>query len=300
MLPVPLATDRLKLADWVELSALLSGDRNVSMGDLSSVLSTGSILDAEDEDAEAALRETIEQRVLGVFNEIETRATAAAEAYPFTLESTGVVTTRIDADQFSAYTFCLCLSYAPGKPRIGHLYPYRMFEDLAVVAARNFIGGEAEAVRFASPRRDLPKAFTPALTHVCTMMAEGSTRVRQQRASKDAKLDVVAWRHFPDRLPGKLLLFGQCAAGDEWENKLGELQPDNFCGAWLSEQPASQRVKAFFIPHRVDKADWEDAARHGGLLFDRCRLAYWVHTGVLPTDTVPYVEWIQGVLQGLA
>jgi hypothetical protein len=175
-----------------------------------------------------------------------------------------------------------------------------MFEDLAVVAARNFIGKDAEAVRFASPRGELPRSFTPALAQVCTMMAEGATRTRASRSSKDAKLDVVAWRHFPDRQPGKLLLFGQCAAGDGWEDKLHELQPHDFCGAWLSEQPSSKPVKAFFIPHRVEKLGWEDAARHGGIFFDRCRLSFWVHTGTLPADTGPYVEWVQDVLKRLA
>ena len=298
MLPLPLATDRLKFADWIELTALLSADRNASTGDLSSALAAGSLVDQEGYEDEAARREAIEMQVLDVFRELEARSVAAAEAYPFTLENTGVVTVNIGADQFSAYTFCLCLSYVPGKTKVGQLYPYRMFEELAAVAARNFVGGEA--VRFASPRLHLPKRFTPALAAICAMMAKGSTRIRAQRAAKDAKLDVVAWRHFPDRLPGKLLLFGQCAAGEEWEDKLGELRPDDFCGAWLSEQPASQRVRAFFIPHRVVNVRWEDAARSGGLFFDRCRLAYWVRNGELPGDTAAYIRYVQMVLKALA
>lgn len=297
MPPLPLATDRLKLADWVELAALLSADGNSSTGDLSSALAAGSLVDQEGYEDEAERREAIEMQVLEVFRELEARSVAAAEAYPFTLENTGVVTVNTGAGQFSAYTFCLCLSYVPGKTKVGQLYPYRMFEDLAVVASRNFIGGEA--VRFASPRADLPKKFTPALAEVCTLMAEGSTRVRAQRAAKDAKLDVVARRHFPDRLPGKLLLFGQCAAGEEWEEKVGELRPDDFCGAWLSEQPASQQVRAFFIPHRVDNVRWEDAARSGGLFFDRCRLAYWVRNGEPPANTAAYIEYAQMILRAL-
>lgn len=300
MLPLPLpATDPLRLADWLEIGALVSPDRHYGVGDLGRVLGAAGVLEDVSPGEAGRRYEAVELICLEVFREIQARAEAGNGAYPFTLRGTGLIEAKVAPETFSAYIFCLCLSYF-GEPRIRDLAvkPRRVFEHLATIAAGNYLGGTA--LRFASPRADLPRPFPAALLEVCNRMGEGVIRTRPLRSSKDAKLDVVAWRDFPDRLPGKLIIFGQCASGQDWEEKLGELEPLTFCGSWLSVQPPSRLIKAFFTPHRIDRLDWEDVTRGAGLFFDRCRLAFWVHNAGVLAATGPYVDWYRRVLQRAA
>ncbi|MGH9429871.1 MAG: hypothetical protein ACRD2L_26605, partial [Terriglobia bacterium] len=170
------------------------------------------------------------------------------------------------------------------------------FEDLSCVAAQNFVGGEV--VRFASPRSFLPGQFSKAVDAVCRLIKEGQGFRGQATLSRqDDTLDVVAWRHFKDELSGKLVLFGQCASGRNWEGKAGELSPRVFCESWMIEKPPSPVLKAFFIPHRVDPLRWDFINRRAGIVFDRCRIAYWASlTSERLLQEAAMINWCQKVL----
>jgi hypothetical protein len=73
-----------------------------------------------------------------------------------------------------------------------------------------------------------------------------------------------------------LVLFGACAAGGRWRNKIDELQVDAFLDDWFQARPGITPIRAFFVPHRVrDAVDFLYLTRHGGVMFDRCRIANW-------------------------
>ena len=94
------------------------------------------------------------------------------------------------------------------------------------------------------------------------------------RDQMDAKLDVVAWKDFADGRPGKLILFGQCATGDDWRDKIGELPATaKWCDSWLVRVPVVDPLRVFFVPHRIPAKRWDHANRYGGVFFDRCRIA---------------------------
>ena len=129
-------------------------------------------------------------------------------------------------------------------------------------------------------------------------------RDKSSLASKDGGVDVVAWHDFPDGLPGKLLLFGACASGKDWEDKIDELQPGPFCGEWMLDQPVSPLIKAFFTPHRIEQAYWSKHSRRGGILFDRCRIASWTtgkFGGESKYNAVAAADWLKTTLrEGMA
>lgn len=271
MLPLPDSpTDHLKLADWLEAFALLSDDLNGSSGDLERVLGRASVLESEGADA-------LERKVGDVFLELETRAIAAGPGYPFLVEGS-VLQALPDWKDRSSYVFCLCLSYFPWQrpPRSPH-FPPRLFEALCAEAARQWVGGEG--VRFGSPRvpTDLPKSFAKALDAVCQkLIREGGGFKKQPHrvhGLKDCGLDVVAWRDWPDRLSGKLLLLGACASGKDWQDKTHDLILDDFYSLRMTEPPESPVVRAFFVPHRVPQSRWKETTVEAGVIFDRCRIA---------------------------
>lgn len=269
MLPLPSApTDSIRLADWLELHALASPDRNVSRGDLERVLIQASIFDAQGLQA-------LEQKLLEVFAELEQRATAAGPAYPFSVEGP-VLQARRSWLARSSYVFCLCLSYFGWAHVAGEdVYPRRMFEALCRHAAGEYLHGSA--VRFGSPRTppEMPRSFREAVDALCQAHVREGDGFRGQSYGwrKDYGLDVVAWRDCRDRLPGKLLLFGACASGADWEDKIYELRPDEFCQQWMVQVPVSPFIKAFFVPHRIEARRWETTSRLAGIVFDRCRIS---------------------------
>jgi len=270
-LPTNDPTNPIKLADWLEIISILSPDCDASRGNLESALRIASfdgIIDSDD----------IERKVLDVFNELEQRESAAAHAYPFNIES-GVLRLKSAWTNYPAYVFCLFLSYfGLSETRIAP----KLFESISCQAAKRYINGYA--VGFGFPRTQLPSSFSNAVTQLCKLIGEGGQFLDQPSlGSKDDTLDLVAWVEFIDKLPSKILMFGQCAAGDNWGDKLADLQPSVFWDQWMA--------KSFFIPHRVETDKWNFICRKAGIVFERCRLAYWAHEGEL--NFSQHIKWVQ-------
>jgi hypothetical protein len=291
MLPFPTThTDALQLGDWLELAALGAGDKNASAGDLERELRLRGAHSGPRQD------DLIEAQCINVFSELENRSTAAGTAYPF--EVTGsVLQARDDWAAAVPYLFCLCLShFTYAKRQRQKKAPERLFEHLARVAAGRFIQGQA--VRFAAPRDrdDFPGSFRSAVDKLCReIINEGdgcrpSVRARQQ----DDGVDIVAWRDFPDRAPGKLLMFGNCASGRNWKSKLHELRPSDFYAKWVLGRTPTQVLKSLFIPYRVERGDWDEHSIDAGIIFDRCRIAHWASGG--GWDAADHSEWVAQML----
>lgn len=288
-LPLPhRPTDELKLADWLELHALLSDDKNSSVGDLERALNRATVFNPENDIA-------LESKCVAVLNELQQRVKSADRAYPFVIDGT-LLCLKSELESFIAYAFCLCLSYFGWENKKGRkLFPDRLFEELSCIAARNFTGDMS--VKFGFPRQELPKNFAHAVDRLCYLIGECTGfNYQPSKAVKDYGLDIVAWRDFPDESSSKLILFGQCATGLE-KSKEVELQPDVFCGNWLLHQPVSPLIKAYFTPHRIESKSWETLGRRAGIIFDRCRIAYLAHELKSQSKHNPYVEWVISVLK---
>ncbi len=290
MLPLPESpTASLPLADWLELQALLSPDGNSSRGDLESALRPLSAFDGVQD-------EEIERKILDVFDEIESRSTAAGAAYPYNLDygRSGVIELKSEWRNYPVYMFCLCLSYFGWDTRCARsINPPKLFEEISCLAARQYLQGEA--VGFGAPRTQLPPGFAMAIDKLCQCIGEGEGYIQSPTLNRqDDRLDVVAWKDFPDRLPSKLIMFGQCATGENWQDKLSELQPGNFWGLWMRRSTASPLIRSFFVPHRVERGSWRYVTQYGGLFFDRCRVALWAHNA--DANLSQQTAWVTSLL----
>jgi hypothetical protein len=291
MLPLPNdPTDSIRLADWLELGALLAKDRNSSFGDLERALRRAALQEIQAD-------EEIERKIAEVADELNRRSIAAASGYPFNFEGS-VVSIRKGSRQATPYLFCLCLSYFGDRRQAGlQIAPRRLFEEISSTAAGNYVSGRA--VRFGWPRKTISNDFKKAVTSLCSRdyIGEGlQFREQPTFSAKDSRLDVVAWRNSPDELPGKLLLFGACSSGNDWRDKLYELNPVSFCNKWMAEQPISF-VKAFFVPHRLELQRWGHYGLDAGIIFDRCRIAFWSVNGTNKADYSEYLQWVRSALK---
>ncbi len=295
-LKLPEAANPLDWADWLELVALVSPERRSGIAAVERNLKRLSRFDSE---RTIQQNSSVEAVCADVSGELERRAVAAGGAYPFRLDG-GELVFSGDIKTHAAYIFCLCLSWFGWKQKKGNkIFPRRMFEDLSKYAAAAFINGKA--LRFGSPRTELPASFREALLKMCVLIGEG--RVREIDGHIDAQddtLDLIAWRDFPDGVEGKLFLVGQCASGRDWESKKRELDAEAFFDDWFVERPPSLRGMriGFFIPHRVPRSKWVRITRRAGIIFDRCRIAYWSHSSSSFTNKNPYADWSAKTLRG--
>ncbi len=286
-LPKKNPTDTIQLADWLEIYALISADKNSSRGDLESALRAASLFDPEGDEA-------VQGKLLEVFQELEDRTKSASQAYPFRLEG-GVLSVKDNWEEFPTYVFCLCLSYFGVKQRKGgKAFPRRWFEHISRDALTYYLGGEG--LRFGSPRlkEEIPISFEGAINFACTKMKEGgSFRDGGLPDRKDDAVDIIAWKHFPDQLPGKLIVFGNCATEKDWEgSKKTELAPAAFCSDWMTDMPKCEIGKSLFIPHRVERRRFVSHLKRAGIIFDRCRVAYWAHFSGPISKQVDNQRWL--------
>lgn len=253
----------IRLADWLELRAVESADHNSSINELSSPLRIIGVSDGE-------------QVMIETLREIEQRVSIAGASYPFRLRA-GVMYLKPNSSRYAAYLFCLGLSYFGWTARrYAVINPWYLFEDLACIAAQQYLQGEVFS--FGARSHKSNRSFRTAIQNLCKAMGEGidiRPDIPKELRPKDDKIDLVAWKHFTDKKPSKVIMFGQCAAGADWKQKVTHAQPEAFWSNWLIEGPISPRIRSFFIPHRIHNDTWNYFARYAGVLFDRCRISYW-------------------------
>lgn len=272
-------------ADWLELVALGDADRQASIEDLISALRTTSSTEELPEerlvDRGSEQAQSIAESAMSLAEE-RGLAVGRRANYPFMFAGQALLAGR-NAPR-NTYTYLLLLSKYGEDAGPAGVNGASLFEDVAAVAARNYLGGDrtgAEIYNFGFPRRVSPTGFRAAVEDLCGKLGEGvGPRDRPTtRHQKDAKLDLVAWVPMPDTRSGKVIGFGQCATGDNWKDKVSELQSTAWCKLWLLDPLPVDPIRFFFVPHRINGSEWGQHAINAGVIFDRCRLA--AHAGSL-------------------
>lgn len=257
--------EAIKLADWLELTCLESGDKNVSAADLTRALQ----IRTENERAV--------ELALEAFLEVEQRVVAAGDSYPFVLRGASLLEVKDGGNwqPYIAYIFCLFLSYRRWQQeKDAPVNPWLLFEELSCVAAEQYVHGKV--FHFGKRCSEGGNAFPRAVNELCIAIGEGQGfRTQKHQGQQDDGVDLVAWRDFEDMRESKLLLFGQCSSGGNWKGKRKDLDPRAFWSQWMIEGNVSPLIRSFFVPHRIMRDSWGFHARKTDLLFDRCRLCYW-------------------------
>ena len=274
-------------ADWLELAALIAGDSEISGQDLTTVISRSGSIDAVGDADDLDDDEPLDELVEGEDNALEALADAAfallaertlivGDMYPFSVD--GSLLTATGWARTSPYAFLAALTHF--GPRAGGTREGApLFERVSAAALVEYLGGAgtARSYDFGFPRLDTPASFRAAINDLCRRMGEGGQcRVSRPKVAdmKDAGLDLVAWTPFEDGRTNQLSVFGQCAAGRDWRNKVTELQPVQFCRSWMVEPPVLSPLAAFFVPRQIEPDRWQiDALHDRQLLFDRLRIA---------------------------
>ena len=212
------------------------------------------------------------------FVEIEGRRIACRDGYPFALGVTGntlLMEERHEDHKHIIYKYMLLATRLnmTRNRRHADLDGTLLFEELAAEAAKSYFGARTEKMIFGTSVQS--SSFPAKINALCIRMQEGDGFVNRdeiQPHEQDGGLDVVVWKPFADKMPGKLIAFGQCKTGTHYRHTLTYLQPDSFCGNWLSTPPTIPPVRMFFVTEALPRYNWNRTARKAGLLFDRCRI----------------------------
>ncbi|CAN5446862.1 hypothetical protein BH10PSE1_BH10PSE1_27030 [soil metagenome] len=239
-------TGRVKIADWLELLALFSDRGRAPISSIRSLirrsgddrlaaveLDLDADVEGEPEITERAA-DDIEERVV---EELEFRAATLGDAYPFVIEngSDGASEQLVRRDDWADlatgsgfYAFCLLDSAirektitVPKGPERAHVTAIgKVFQICACMAVGGYLN--ADVVSFGFPRAT-GDAFLPALK--ATWERYGSFKVLDEvpygfdDALKDAGIDIIAWRKFPDPFAATFLMMVQVASGLNWKDK---------------------------------------------------------------------------------
>lgn len=298
-------------ADWLELLALIRGSNTATIADLTHThdLLDDNALGSENETGiendPDIVDEQLEKSLNAVAEELGHRQASLGDLYPFKVEFDErrfIVTALPDVDDMNKigrdiYRSCLLIScirsrlFDPGRVGvIGDPHVGRVFQIAATLAAAGYVSGDA--YWFGAPRPD-KMPLLDALAGLASAIGVGQARREppegETRYAQDAGVDVVAWRDHSDRLPAKIILYGQCASGMNWEGKpvagkVTRLQ------RYFSEQLSNFWTPALFTPFPLymDKEQahglWTSSAQRGfycsleremGVIIDRIRVVHW-------------------------
>lgn len=289
------------VADYLELSAVFSGDLRSFSRDLTAAAGLAAEEDFEDVDAEIVQRESVAQ---GAVDCMEMRRRILEQAYPFKLDEDGEEVLFIAEDPDlgqAAYLLSLILSNLPSASQLLNDFPgcptdqetrdfRRYFQYFATAAMAAEVVGPAWSFGF--PREVDRTGFVTKLSQIWDTLKDG--RVQPQPfasdAPKDDQVDIFAWREQKDGLPGFLLAAAQVATGKNWKQKSNRDHVSNvFPKRWFCDPPATAMVPYHVIPFAPGKKFRDDVIVCGNILH-RLRVPYRVSEAVKLNESGVRIE----------
>ena len=225
----------------------------------------------DDEDA-------IRDRIGEAMDEINRRSSICKDGYPFFQDRNGSVLKlaprRKGRQQKDIYLYLLLCTRLNMKNNRKHasLDGTLLLEQLSGHVLQEYLGPNSRSMLFGATAGGV---FRSRVTDLCSQLGEGGTvinRASGMMTAQDGGLDTVGWIPFADRMPGQLIVFGQCKTGTSWRDDTTKLRPSAFNKKWMSDTFAVDPLRAFFVAESVDPSRWENVVIDAGILFDRCRL----------------------------
>ena len=264
-------------ADQVELEALRKGFAAIESG-AEDELVAGVLADravdrvSSSESAQSQQDDLIRDDSVGpIHEELVRRSHNLRQSYPFDLKEGTLVYAE---DRHSpVYEFLLSASASALASR-RHAELPRAFERVAARLVTSYFGGNAEGVHFGWPR-DGNTSFKVAAEQLHGRTGEWQWGPEEQLDPADVKdegCDFVVWLYPSDgRKIGQLFVLGQCACGNNWQDKYADLNVKRM-EKWFNPLSTVEPVRAFATPRHVDDDLLREASREAGLIFDRARL----------------------------
>lgn len=262
-------------ADQAEFDALKNGSTSVDAGTYDDRVA-GTFVDRDvSDDVERWHRDDLQNDTATgrVQEEIERRANLLGPAYPFTVED-GKLTYAESTSGVYEFFLCICnTQFTKGD----YVWLPRVFERIAARLVAAYFGSHAQSIHTGWPRDEaIGRSFSKAMATVSQRTGEWTwgpdEGLPDVHHCGDEGCDFVVWLGAVDaRQIGQLFILGQCACGNDWQTKFGDLHVPRL-KKWFNPLSVVDPVRSFATPHQVTDTLLREASRQSGLFFDRARL----------------------------
>jgi len=231
--------------------------------------------DAGDDDARF-------QAVVAVWDRLEARNQAFGDAYPFEVDvGARELTTAGSTDLRLTYACCLLASQLARMSKSEQAILTKAFERISRYAILALMPAQADVWVFGTAATAGPfvggglqaRLHTMATRLGCQVLTDGQGL--SPHNSGDGGLDVVGHTNMEGPADRRLVVFGQCACGDNWATKQSEVSLDTWSGR-LSLRGALAPVTLIPRDFRDDQGDWKNrfVLSAGNVLVDRRRFLH--------------------------
>jgi hypothetical protein len=231
-----------------------------------------------------AERQCVLEQISGaIAEELERRATVMKGAYPFKI--TKGASLAYEPSKTGVYEFCLAAATNPTGEVAGVPKASAIFELIARDVLASHLGNGTSGFRAGAPTYEFEKRGNcaresfQALEQQCGEFhwnpEPGFPDDPSYKDLKDAGLDVVVWKPWPDGRRAHLFAIGQCACGknDINVNKGRELSWTRLSN-WLRPICYAAPLRCFFAAHHIPNTmQLYDLSKEAGIVFDRARIA---------------------------
>lgn len=268
-------------ADYVELVAMITNDY-VSKRDIIDRLKNSGVrfqleeekFDGEFGQIDSEIDDVEEGWIVNIFEYLKERSGNFGSNYPFLVDKSGIKLIDEDFnDSQYLYVYLLLSSSLNFFETLKHELTSE-FEKISEEALKSYLP-QAKVYRFgASP------CFKGSVRDkIKNLGSQINLKVRQRILeqvskynSKEEGLDVVGWLPFKDHNPNTIIIFGQCACGQNWLNKQNESRRyDRFFEPYILPF-----VHALFVPHDFKNVNgrfnFDKDINNQTLVFERRRI----------------------------
>jgi len=230
-----------------------------------------------------------------LLEQLEYRAAAFGERYPFTLVGTDGLRIRAPlTPEHRLYLFLVLASNLKYLTKTKANAVTTCFELLSPHVLRSHLGPNAEVHIFGTSARSGVDRYSGSLwDRLTTLKQDIRLQIHAARHEIDSNLagdnglDVVGWLVSEDSAARLMIVFGQCACGRSWQSKMHEASADHWAPVFTITVPV---VNVLFIPYCARTADgtwFNEYQIPRGVLFDRERIMSRVSAAVLSSCESP-------------
>ena len=282
--------------DWLEASALFLGE-DVTGADVIDLLRENEVY------RDQGFAWDLVNNALAA---IRTRSRLIGHGYPIRVSGGTRIVGVTDWREFPAYAFCLALALPSVYPSWARAFGTdftqqgALFEELTAEAGSKSF--QDWTVHTTGGTKTMPNKLGQLVSDIAARLGEATGELHRwtSASAKEAGLDLLCFRQFPDGRVGIPVYLLQCASGADWKSKLKT--PD--LRVWTKIITfASDPKKALSMPYALDEADFARQSNVvDGLLLDRHRLLSpglrekdWLTNGL----TVKLNDWTNDRIQSL-
>ena len=261
---IPKLSDKNEFTDYLEIRCLLKSDGCITLGDVVDLLFDDElgIIEEEEEDEKEDKRI---QKIREIFNFTASRSKLYKEYYPFLVDTKPSLKAQptLTRKHFLYIGLLLSsnLSYVDKKQinPLTHSFENLSFMLFKLLMPKNLQKTQKTEVYLFGAGGNSPfkgTLYTKIQTLTDKLNLKTTPYFTKEEFDKnnvgDGGLDLVGWYRFSDKSEGTLMIFGQCACGENWIDKQLESHPIRWSN-WISFLNTPANV--LFTPRHYRKMD---------------------------------------------